>query len=257
MKIHKYRNFRIWILSLKVNSISKNRHLPVFVWIMILAVQSESCKTKDEISKIIPPAHSCPGLPVVNYGGEDYPTVEIGTQCWLAKNLNIGSFIAADTEMTNNAEIEKYCYLNNTSLCLIYGGLYQWDELMQFSNVEGSNGICPEGWHIPSQSDLDELLTYIDNDMRRIKDFRDPHWEMNLSDSTIVLGFNALPCGYFYHHLIEFSGRNKFAQYWSTTESDSSSAICFRLFNPGWYGETFYQSNKFDAASVRCIKDQD
>jgi len=261
MKIEKYRNNGAKIIFFAKKSLirnhQENRHFLAFMCLIVMTTYFLGCKTEDEISKQFPPAHPCPGLPVVNFGGEDYPTVEIGSQCWLAKNLNIGSLIVADTEMQNNDEIEKYCYLNNPSYCLIYGGLYQWDEMMQYSNAECSTGICPEGWHIPTESEWNELLIYIDNDMRRIKDYRDQHWEMNSSDSTLVLGFNALPCGYFYHHLIEFSGRYKYAQYWSKTESDTSSAISFRLFSPGWYGETFYQSNKLNAASVRCIKDQE
>lgn len=245
------------ILILKISSVITNKYLPAILFTILMAGSFISCKTEDEISKQFPPAHPCPGLAVINYGGEDYPTVEIGTQCWIAKNLNVGSFIVADTEMTNNNEIEKYCYTNNPALCLIYGGLYQWDELMNYSNVEGSNGICPEGWHIPSQAEWNELLTYVDNDMRRIKDYRDLHWEMNLSDSTLVLGFNALSSGLYGHYLNEFSGRHKFARYWSSSESDSSTSQCFRILSPTWYGNTFFQSGKLNAASVRCIKDKE
>ena len=47
--------------------------------------------------------------------------------------------------MTNNGIIEKYCYDNNPANCAIYGGLYQWNEMMQYTTQQGAQGICPNG----------------------------------------------------------------------------------------------------------------
>jgi len=91
-------------------------------------------------------------------GGGYYKTLLIGNKCWMADNLNIGTFIENAATTTNNLVTEKYCYDNNQTNCDIYGGLYQWNEAMQYSTVIGSQGICPDGWHIPSalewQTDL-------------------------------------------------------------------------------------------------------
>ncbi|MDK2899436.1 MAG: hypothetical protein PWQ10_623, partial [Patescibacteria group bacterium] len=54
---------------------------------------------------------------------------------------------------TNNSIIEKYCYNNDEANCTTYGALYQWNEAMQYTNTEGSQGICPTGSHIPSDND--------------------------------------------------------------------------------------------------------
>ena len=99
----------------------------------------------------------------VDYGGVTYHTLQMSTQCWLKENLNIGTKIDKTTDQTNNSVIEKYCYDNDEANCTTYGGLYQWAELVQYLNgatntatwnpVPAGNvqGICPPGWHIPSE----------------------------------------------------------------------------------------------------------
>ncbi len=83
------------------------------------------------------------------YEGETYKIVHVGTQCWMAENLNVGQRIDGDCEMEDNAVTEKYCYNDDENNCEEYGGLYSWDELMQYTSLENAQGICPEGWHIP------------------------------------------------------------------------------------------------------------
>ena len=84
--------------------------------------------------------------------------ITIGTQRWARKNLNVGTRIAGAVEQTNNDGtnvVEKYCYNDNEANCTANdnGGLYQWNEAMNYSNTEGSQGICPAGSHIPSDND--------------------------------------------------------------------------------------------------------
>jgi len=85
--------------------------------------------------------------------GHEYSTVKIGTQCWMAKNLNIGTRINGNTDQSSGNGIEKYCYDNDTMNCKKYGGLYQWDEAMQYVTTERAQGICPDGWHIPTDEE--------------------------------------------------------------------------------------------------------
>ncbi|MBI4648238.1 MAG: hypothetical protein HY738_17055 [Bacteroidia bacterium] len=86
--------------------------------------------------------------------GQLYPTVLIDSQCWFAKNLNIGTMITGVTNQSNNFVIEKYCYNNDTNNCVLDGGLYQWDEMMNYVTTESTKGICPDGWHIPSDYEI-------------------------------------------------------------------------------------------------------
>lgn len=88
---------------------------------------------------------------------QEYKTIKIGEQCWMAENLNVGEMIDGAVNMTDNENIEKYCYQNSSAFCDTYGGLYQWDELMSYTKLESAQGICPEGWHIPSDIEVQEL----------------------------------------------------------------------------------------------------
>jgi uncharacterized protein (TIGR02145 family)/prepilin-type N-terminal cleavage/methylation domain-containing protein len=77
----------------------------------------------------------------------------IGTQTWAKANLNVGTMVTGVTAQTNNSIVEKYCSDDNSANCTTYGGLYQWDEMMQYVTTEGVQGICPTGSHIPSDND--------------------------------------------------------------------------------------------------------
>ena len=79
-----------------------------------------------------------------------YPTVMIGNQCWMAANLNFGTVISAGLVQRDNCLAEKYCYNNSLANCSTDGGLYQWNEMMSYTTVEAVQGLCPPGWHIPS-----------------------------------------------------------------------------------------------------------
>lgn len=98
-----------------------------------------------------------PGEPVY-YKGKIYPTIVIGSQCWMTQNLNVGAFTQGSTETTDNEIVEKYCYSNSQANCDIYGGLYTWDEMMDYQTAQGTQGICPIGWHIPTMTDWNALV---------------------------------------------------------------------------------------------------
>jgi uncharacterized protein (TIGR02145 family) len=104
---------------------------------------------------------ACSGTPTVSYGGQTYNTVKIGNQCWLKENLNIGTMIPVSTSQTNNSNIEKHCYNDLAANCTTYGGLYMWEEMMQYTTVAGVKGICPSGWHLPTDEEFSTLSTYL------------------------------------------------------------------------------------------------
>lgn len=93
----------------------------------------------------------------IEYEGESYTTVYIGTQCWFAENLNIGTRIAGAGNQTSNGTIEKYCYSDQETYCDTEGGLYQWGEAMAYSTTPGAQGLCPSGWHIPTHNEYTAL----------------------------------------------------------------------------------------------------
>jgi len=140
--------------------------------------------------------------------GQTYNTVYIGNQCWMAENLNIGTMVNGIEQMTNNAIFEKYCYDNNTSNCDIYGGLYQWDEMMQYLISPGVQGICPSGWHLPTdaewcilEQEVDATITCSSTGWRgvdgggKLKEAGTSHWSSPNTGATNSSGFTGLPGG--------------------------------------------------------------
>jgi len=96
----------------------------------------------------------------VTYGEQAYQTTLIGSQCWLAENLNIATAQADKGDCSGYGS--KYCYDDSSSNCDIYGGLYQWATMMcgessSASEPSGVQGICPNGWHIPSDNEWKTL----------------------------------------------------------------------------------------------------
>lgn len=128
---------------------------------VVYTVTAEDASTQDYTITVTVPAFVC-GDPLY-YQGETYPTVEIGTQCWLAKNLNAGTMVLlADGQGTSCSAIEKYCYADDESNCDTYGGLYTWTQAMcDGVQTEGEQGICPAGWHVPSDPEYVVLTNYL------------------------------------------------------------------------------------------------
>ena len=106
--------------------------------------------------------YNCGTATVTDADGNVYGTVTVGTQCWLASNLKVGTKLASGGTMpANNGIIEKWCYDNSDANCTAEGGLYHWDEAMQYSTTEGVQGICPTGWHIPTDAQQYVLESYL------------------------------------------------------------------------------------------------
>ncbi len=92
--------------------------------------------------------------------GKKYGTVRIGTQCWMSQNLDAGSFTTGP--QNDNGLIDKWCYDHNPVNCDTNGALYTWWEVMQWVNVEGGQGVCPDGWHVPTDSEICTLEIFVD-----------------------------------------------------------------------------------------------
>jgi len=107
------------------------------------------------------PAWACGDVLIDTRDSKSYATVLIGTQCWMQENINVGTMVTGTTTQANDSFIEKYCYNNTESNCTTYGGLYQWDEAMQYVTTAGAQGICPTGWHIPTDTEYKTLEMYL------------------------------------------------------------------------------------------------
>lgn len=127
-----------------------------------------------------------------------YAIVHIGSQTWMAENINVGTMINGSHQQNQSPYIEKYCYLNLVSHCIVYGGLYQWDELMQNAYTQGVKGICPDGWHIPSDAEWTAMTDHLGGSLvagRLLKETGTAHWAWPNVVSTNSSGFTALGGG--------------------------------------------------------------
>jgi uncharacterized protein (TIGR02145 family) len=212
----------------------------------------------------------------VTYAGESYPTVQIGTQCWFQKNLNVGTMILGANNQTNNSILEKYCYNNDTANCSIYGGLYQWAEAVQYQNGTSNTtspspaftgnvrGICPAGWHLPGDAEYCMLTTFLDatvncgyigfsgTDVGGKMMSVNGLWTYPNNGATNSSGFSALPGGFVNTNGFNTLGFNTY--FWSSSDFSSNNAF-MRHLN---YGYLYIYRNYFpknDGFSVRCLKD--
>ena len=195
------------------------------------------------------PINPCPGIPTVNYAGQTYNTIAIGDKCWLKENLNIGTMINVTQDPFDNGIIEKYCYDNDSINCSIYGGLYQWDEAMQYTTVEGAKGICPSGWHIPTWTDLTTLKTNVNNNGNDLKEVGQGSGS---GTGTNASGFSALLAGISYNH--GFYYLNNHGDWWTSKIYDSISTYGFQVAS----STDIIQSGPVDIMAgynIRCIND--
>ena len=92
-----------------------------------------------------------------------YAVTSINGQNWLAQNLNYGTRIAGSLHQDSNSIPEKYCYGDLEANCTLYGGLYQWKEAVSWASsarVGNIQGLCLNGWHLPSQTEYSSLFTF-------------------------------------------------------------------------------------------------
>ncbi|MDP8228946.1 MAG: FISUMP domain-containing protein [Candidatus Electryoneaceae bacterium] len=202
---------------------------------------------------------------------KSYTTVEIGTQCWMAENLNVGIKIAGSGNQIDNSTLEKYCYGDSDANCNTYGGLYQWNEMMQYSTIEGVQGVCPTGWHLPTDAELTTLTDYVSSQSGYQCNSNSTFIAKALAATTIwntsgiicavgnnlsannTTGFKALPGGY-RDYAGSFGGIDGGGYWWSSTETSSNDA---------WVRHLGYNSGDVDADndskqtgfSVRCLRD--
>ena len=208
----------------------------------------------------------CQGTPSISdYDGNFYNTVQIGDQCWMRENLRVTHY--AD----GNSLYDKLPTNGDESLVEQYGYLYPWSEIMHnaaSSNAypSGVQGICPDGWHVPSLTEWQMLFDYVSSQSGNVCG-SDPNniakalasktgWFNDFSECNVgnnqnqnnTTGFNALPA----------SSLASVASFWTTTEnlsnwSDNPKYVLMRYDNSEVEIYSSYDSY-YDYLSVRCIR---
>jgi uncharacterized protein (TIGR02145 family) len=179
-----------------------------------------------------------------SYGGENYEAVLIGSQTWLARNLNY--------------EAEgSLCYNNNPANCAQYGRLYNWATAMNGAASSsavpsGVQGVCPTGWHIPSRAEWEVMTAYIGGAGTEGKKLKATSGWNNNGNGTDDYGFSALPGGA--RNNAGFASVGKSGCWWSASVNSSNSSLAdyrqMEYDNAYWNGYA-----KSLLGSVRCVKD--
>ncbi len=207
---------------------------------------------------------ACGTAQVEDADGNLYDTVQIGSQCWMTTNLNVGEEVLATEDQNQDTTalvgIQKYCQNNQSWRCDTNGGIYQWNEMMLGATDEGAQGICPTGWHIPTDSEWNELemsvgMTQAEVDGENVRGTEVHATELKQGGSS---GFEALLTGY-YVAPGGFQSTNSATTFWSSTSYVTTPGHAWRhglgfggvlrQHVPGAPGARHF------AASVRCLKD--
>ena len=147
---------------------------------------------------------------------------------------------------TEDCVNEKYCKDNIDAQCTIYGGYYQWGEIMEYSESSSFQDICPAGWHIATSGEWDQLIqANMGNGVAG----------GFLKDNFSPTGFHGIPGGIFYlNDTWAFtSGMLAATMYWTSDGLTGGYAIARGLnsINPS---VSFYASSRANALSVRCVR---
>lgn len=189
--------------------------------------------------------------------GQTYKTVTIGTQTWMAQNLNY--------EMVGG-----YCYSATPSNCTKYGRLYTWAAAMDSVGTWSANGkgcgdgktcsptypvrgVCPTGWHLPTKAEFETLFTAVGGSSTAGKMLKSATGWNSSGNGTDAYSFSALPAGLWINYGY-FGSEGNNAIFWSSTEYDSDSAYNMYLYSDR-DGAYLYDDIKNYGYSVRCLKD--
>ncbi|MBP8042520.1 MAG: fibrobacter succinogenes major paralogous domain-containing protein [Bacteroidales bacterium] len=195
---------------------------------------------------------------VTDNQGKSYETILIGKQLWMAQNLAVSQFSNGDIIpfIDNDAAWQKagkngqpaWCfYKDNPESENFFGKLYNWHA------VSDVRSLAPEGWHISTDAEWNELITFLGGEEKAGCKMKCRKGWKNNGNGSNKSGFNALPGGY--RDPAGWFGNGGFGRWWSSTEASEDKAWRFRL---GFDNGTI---NRFDGPkgygfSIRCVKNK-
>jgi uncharacterized protein (TIGR02145 family) len=236
------------------------------------------------------PSFTCGTSTVPDYNGNAYATVSIGTQCWTVTNLKVTNYNDGTAIPLNNTYTSgtvstvwqglttgAYTIYGNESStganATNYGFLYNWYAAKGVSTSGSTTykNICPTGWHVPTDSDWNKLVKFIDSgaDTSSTSLTQSPNAGGKLKSTSTLwntvtppspgtdnFGFTALPGGY-RDNAGSFNNIRDVAYFWSATESDFLNAYTRYLdsYDGGAYRNSPSSIKKSVGASVRCLRD--
>ena len=176
-----------------------------------------------------------------------------------AENLNVGIMVDGATDQKNNDEIERYCYNNDTTNCVEYGGLYQWAEMMNLpfecnskscadSIKPNHQGICPKDWRLMTYNDF-YIVVHADGNDAGVKGVR----SMGFGGLNYT-GYSLIAAGYNWAYEFTDVGAGT---YWFYPQESKDYANVGAVSSYQWKAETGNpkeDKRKTNGFSVRCVK---
>ena len=240
--------------------------------ICVLLMLTSSCEKNDDDKAT-----------VFDIDGNRYHTITVGTQVWMAENLKVTHYhngttiqlVEDDSAWEALGCTDKaYCYYYNRASDYgdTYGALYTWAAAMNGAgssdtNPSGVQGVCPDGWHLPSDEEWKELEMYLGmsqaeadgtvwrgtDEGGKLKETGTILWNSPNTGATNSSGFSGLPGGSRAGSgMFNYIGRD--GGWWSATEDDTTYAWARRL-NYNHSGVGRYYGYKGTGFSVRCVRD--
>ena len=222
---------------------------------------------------------------IIDYEGNKYNTIQFGDQRWMVNNLKTTHYadgteiplVESTSDWEDLGYDEKaYCFYNNSTNneARIYGALYTWPAAMNGTQGSDNNssevqGVCPDGWHLPSDSEWKELEIFLGMAPDTVDTIglrginigsklasSSEGWSDGSLESNPVFGssgFNAKPGGgRRYDGTFGHKGDN--ANFWTATEYSNIRAWGRHIYSS--YSTVHrYMNAKSDGFSVRCVKD--
>jgi Fibrobacter succinogenes major domain (Fib_succ_major). len=227
----------------------------------------------------------CPSSPTVtDQDGNVYNTVQIGNQCWMKENLRVTHYSNGEAipmgDSTSLTLPYRYCPDNNPANVASFGYLYNWPAVMHGApcssdNPSGVQGICPKGWHVPSNAEFGQLIYYAgsmstyqcnNNSFFTAKAFAaQTGWQSYYDQcspgcnpsTNNATGFSAKAAGHYSnlgttnHYFYAFGG---VATFWTTTDGGCNDRIYMRhIYHYGKHWQEAIQ-DKHCGLSVRCVR---
>lgn len=204
--------------------------------------------------------------------GYHYAVVEIGDQIWMAENLRyLPNVVGPSTESNTDPMYYVYGYSGNnvadakaTEFYKTYGVLYNWPAAMAGSpgsttNPSGVQGVCPNGWHLPSDEEWDQLKSFLGGNYTggKLKEVGTEHWASTNVDVTDEFGYTALPGGH--RSIYGFHAYLAIGYWWSTDcmlGHTGGGASCVKLSHQHNNLDSYWNYPKEQGYSVRCVKNE-
>ena len=204
------------------------------------------------------------GTLVDSRDGNTYRTILIDTQNWMAENLNYEMPVLV--EKVNYEDYLSYCYNLSADSCQKYGRLYTWKATMHGSCLDDSDeealcvpkypaqGVCPDGWHVPTESEWNDLFDFVGGEaIAGMLLKTNEGWKNNTGMNAY--GFSVLPAGVRTEDGV-FSTPGLSACFWTSTENADFHAYSVYLSYYSERAEMDESKLKRNACSVRCVENE-